>query len=98
MGTPVARTRLSSVEFFATAADFRSSGGQQVPPLRLKPSVGMTLQKTVRAALGMTIRDWVRAALGMTIRDWVRAALGMTDQERVRAALGMTIAWVGGPS
>ena len=31
----------------------RSSGEQQVPPLRLKPSVGMTLRKGVRAALGM---------------------------------------------
>ena len=31
----------------------RLSGEQQVPPLRLKPSVGMTLRKGVRAALGM---------------------------------------------
>jgi hypothetical protein len=35
----------------------RSSGEQQVPPLGLKPSVGMTLQKAVRAALGMTTHE-----------------------------------------
>ena len=52
-GGPVARESVVVGRAFRDCHGCRSSGEQQVPPLRLKPSVGMTLRKGVRAALGM---------------------------------------------
>jgi len=45
---PLSAPRSASAQNISATRD-----GQQVPPLRLKPSVGMTLQGRVRDALGM---------------------------------------------
>jgi len=58
---PLSAPRSASAQNISATRD-----GQQVPPLRLKPSVGMTHQGSVNSSVGMTNHGSVNSSVGMT--------------------------------